>query len=44
MALSTTDFEKPGLFYLGRPLDPETGEPRSGPLLYDARDLVTHRV
>ena len=44
MALSTTDFEKLGLFYLGRPLDPETGEARPGPLLYDSRDLVTHAL
>ncbi len=33
-----TDFEKLGLFYLGRALDPPT------PLLYDASDLVTHGV
>ncbi len=36
------DFEKLGLFYLGRPLEPETLERRAEPLLYDARDLVTH--
>jgi len=38
------DFEKLGLFYLGRPLDPATLAPREEPLLYDARDLVTHAV
>jgi len=36
------DFEKLGLFYLGRPLEPESLAPREEPLLYDARDLVTH--
>ncbi|MBZ0089711.1 MAG: DUF87 domain-containing protein, partial [Thermoanaerobaculia bacterium] len=38
------DFEKLGLFYLGRPLDPATLAPRAEPLLYDARDLVTHAM
>src|SRR5512139_3679772 len=38
------DFEKLGLFYLGRPLDPATLAPGAEPLLYDARDLVTHAV
>ena len=38
------DFEKLGLFYLGRTLDPATLAPRAEPLLYDARDLVTHAV
>jgi phage host-nuclease inhibitor protein Gam len=38
------DFEKLGLFYLGRPVDPETRQPREGLLLYDSRDLVTHAV
>ena len=46
-----SDFEKLGLFYLGRKLDPNTQsairDPRSAiatPLLYDASDLVTHGV
>jgi hypothetical protein len=39
-----TDFEKLGLFYLGRELDPETRARRDTPLLYDASDLVTHAV
>ena len=44
-----TDFEKLGLFYLGRELDPNqksaTSNQQSGPpLLYDASDLVTHAV
>jgi hypothetical protein len=38
------DFEKLGLFYLGRPVDPESRQPRDGLLLYDSRDLVTHAV
>ena len=38
------DFEKLGLFYLGRPVDPATGEVRDEPLLYDSRDLLTHAV
>ncbi len=38
------DFEKLGLFYLGRPIDAETGQAVEEPLLYDARDLVTHAV
>ncbi len=42
-----TDFEKLGLFYLGRALDPATHSPLTtphSPLLYDAADLVTHGV
>ncbi len=38
------DYEKLGLFYLGRPYDLETKSPRDGLLLYDSRDLVTHAV
>ena len=39
-----TDFEKLGLFYLGRELDPDTKSRGTTPLLYDASDLVTHGV
>lgn len=39
-----TDFEKLGLFYLGRPFDPETRQASPAPLLYDSTDLVTHAV
>ena len=46
-----TDFEKLGLFYLGRELDPDSQsanpKPQAAspkPLLYDASDLVTHGV
>jgi hypothetical protein len=38
------DFEKLGLFYLGRRVDPDTQEETTVPLLYDASDLVTHAV
>ncbi len=38
------DFEKLGVFYLGRPYDLKTGKPRQGLLLYDSRDLLTHAV
>jgi hypothetical protein len=37
------DYEKLGLFYLGRPLG-EDGAPLHAPQLYDARDLVTHAL
>ena len=39
-----TDFEKLGLFYLGREVDPDTKARRDTPLLYDSSDLVTHGV
>ena len=38
------DFEKLGLFYLGREYDLATGAPTPAPVLYDSRDLVTHAV
>ena len=38
------DFEKLGVFYLGREYDPETKQQKPAPLLYDSRDLVTHAV
>jgi hypothetical protein len=38
------DFEKLGLFYLGREFDPRKSAPTDEPLLYDSRDLVTHAV
>ena len=42
-------FEKLGLFYLGRELDLQSGDPKPQaaslkPLLYDSSDLVTHGV
>ncbi len=39
-----TDFEKLGLFYLGREVDPATRTRGDRPVLYDASDLVTHGV
>lgn len=38
------DFEKLGVFYLGRPYDPATKQGKAGWLLYDSKDLVTHAV
>ena len=38
------DFEKLGLFYLGREVDPNTRTRGDVPLLYDSSDLVTHGV
>ncbi len=38
------DFEKLGLFYLGRAVDPATRQTRPEPFLLDSRDLTTHAV
>src|SRR6188474_1028093 len=38
------DFEKLGLFYLGREYDLATHSATETPVLYDSRDLVTHAV
>jgi hypothetical protein len=38
------DFEKLGLFYLGREYDLEAGKSLDQPVLYESRDLVTHAV
>ncbi len=38
-----TDFEKLGLFYLGRPVD-ATGATSAEPFLLDSRDLTTHAI
>ncbi|MCE9535115.1 MAG: ATP-binding protein [Nitrospirae bacterium] len=38
------DFEKLGVFYLGRPYDLVKKKPKPGWLLYDSKDLVTHAV
>lgn len=40
----TEDFEKLGLFYLGRPYDLAAKRAEPGWLLYDSKDLVTHAV
>ncbi|HET6669893.1 MAG TPA: DUF87 domain-containing protein [Pyrinomonadaceae bacterium] len=38
------DFEKLGVFYLGRPYDLKRKKTKDGLLLYDSKDLVTHAV
>ncbi len=38
------DYEKLGAFYLGRRVDPESGELLPDLVLYDSRDLTTHAV
>ena len=38
------DYEKLGMFYLGRQLDPASGTLAPEPLLFDARNLTTHGV
>ncbi|MER3425537.1 MAG: ATP-binding protein, partial [Nitrospiraceae bacterium] len=38
------DFEKLGVFYLGRPYDLAKKRSKAGWLLYDSKDLVTHAV
>ena len=44
MAISSTDYEKLGQFYLGRGYDPEAKKIEDDLLLYDSKDLVTHGV
>ena len=39
-----SDYEKLGVFYLGRPYDPATKTTVPAPLLYESKDLVTHAV
>ena len=38
------DFERLGVFYLGRPFDLSLKQAKPGWLLYDSKDLVTHAV
>lgn len=38
------DFEKLGLFYLGKIVDPATGKPEDNLLLYESKNLTTHAV
>ncbi|TAJ09832.1 MAG: ATP-binding protein [Nitrospirae bacterium] len=38
------DFEKLGVFYLGRPYDLAKKKPKKGWLLYESKDLLTHAV
>lgn len=42
--MEPTDFEKLGVFYLGRRYDLDAGGAADEPLLYDSRDLLTHAV
>jgi hypothetical protein len=42
--MTSADFEKLGVFYLGRPWDLAAKKPRPGLILYDSKDLVTHAV
>ncbi|WP_455245152.1 ATP-binding protein, partial [Petrachloros mirabilis] len=41
---ATEDFEKLGVFYLGRPYDLAAKQTKPGWVLYDSKDLVTHAV
>ena len=38
------NYEKLGVFYLGRPYDMKKQKASEGPLLYDSKNLVTHAV
>src|SRR5213596_1759573 len=42
--ITMQDFEKLGLLYLGKIVDPETNALTQDYLVYDAKDLVTHAV
>src|SRR5579871_2198854 len=38
------DFEKLGVFYLGKQVDPQSGQSSQDPLLFESKDLTTHAV
>ncbi|MCA9294311.1 MAG: hypothetical protein KDA20_10900 [Phycisphaerales bacterium] len=38
------DFEKLGVFYMGREVEPDSGKATERTVLYDAKDLTTHAV
>ncbi len=42
--MTQPDFEKLGVFYLGRPYDAQSRTAQDGFVLYDSKDLVTHAV
>ena len=42
--MATPDYEKLGVFYLGRRFDLASGRVTEEPILYDAKDLTTHAV
>ncbi|MEO5712338.1 MAG: DUF87 domain-containing protein [Luteolibacter sp.] len=44
MAISSSDYEKLGQFYLGRGYDPDAKKIEDDLILYDSKDLVTHGV
>ncbi len=44
MAISSSDYEKLGQFYLGRGYDAGTKKVQDDLILYDSKDLVTHGV
>ncbi|MFN7916135.1 MAG: hypothetical protein U0Q55_12420 [Vicinamibacterales bacterium] len=44
MPPSTSDFEKLGVFYLGRRFDADARKPTDDLVLYDSKDLVTHAL
>lgn len=44
MEIKTSDYEKLGVFYLGRAYDFEQKRAKDSLVLYDAKDLVTHGV
>lgn len=44
LAPAVSEYEKLGVFYLGRPYDLEADRPSPGLTLYDSADLVTHAV
>jgi hypothetical protein len=39
-----TDYERLGVFYLGKEYDLTAGGPQESLLLYDSKDLCTHAV
>lgn len=44
MPPTTSDFEKLGVFYLGRRFDPDAKKATDDLILYDSKDLVTHAL
>ena len=44
MAQEANDFEKLGVFYMGKPFNLEGGNEEPGYILYESRHLTTHAV
>ena len=40
--IDASTYEKMGVFYLGHPVSPDSGESATEPFLYDSKDLTTH--